>query len=442
MAKRFSNVELISPVNNPISPYVPTYGGRSMLSTQDRVLIDNQSSGLYSLDLYLSLFLNPVVLRSWSKLMDEICHRELVVAPADDSEYARMIADDILDQVKQIGREGANPLLPGNGGFDEMTRCAGKAYITGISPQELVWGKDDYGKRVVKYCKARDPRLFRMEYDNESRTTRPRVLTRTEMLRGVAIPAHKFVIHRHWAVPNDDDYGCGLGRNLYYPVEWQKQIMSYWLMLIDKTVMPSTVGSYGEEARLDADKVAIFEDAVRNFGQDSSITLPPGFSIDVHDLKGSSSADMLDKLLTKIDEYLEMLLMGESSTGKRGGGAGGVDQVSDGIFTTKAKSLSDSISTTFNSTVVKWMTWAQYGRSAPVPTIWRNFEPTEVSPPSNLEEVEDIAVLITLMGQLDQQGLSLDPRWIQKRLGAPLKSLLPRPALSTPTAPATAIPSV
>jgi phage gp29-like protein len=204
--------------------------------------------------------------------------------------------------------------------------------------------------------------------------------------------------------------------------------MSYWLMLIDKTVMPSTVGSYGEEARLDADKVALFEEAVRNFGQDSSITLPPGFKIDVHDLKGASSADMLDKLLTKIDLYLEMLLMGESSTGKSGGGEGGVDQVADGIFTTKAKALSDAISTTFNSTLVKWLVWAQYGRSAPVPTVWRNFDVAEVSAPATLDEITDIRELVTVLGQLDQQGLTLDPRYVQDRLGAPLKSLMPRPA--------------
>jgi phage gp29-like protein len=432
MAKRFVNTELINPVDSPFSPYFPTFNGRVMLSSQDRVLIDNGAGGSRSVDLYSSLFLNPVVHRSWTKLMDEICHRDLVAVPADDSEYAKLVADDILEQIKMIGQSGATPLLSGGGGFDEMTRTAGKAYITGMSPLELVWARDNTGKRIVKYAKARDPKLFRMEYDAESRVTRPRLLTRQDMLRGSALPAHKIVLHRYWAVPGDDEYGCGLGRNLYYPVEWQKQIMSYWLMLIDKTVMPSTVGSYSKDARTDEDKIAIFEEAVRNFGQDSSITLPPGYSIEVHDLKGSSSADMLDKLLTRIDEYLEMLIIGESTTGKSGGGEGGVDQVADSIFTTKAKSLSDSISSTFNATLVKWLVWAQYGKDAPVPTIWRSFAAEEKGSPTNLNEVESVETLITLLGQLDQQGLTLDPAWVQGRLGAPLKSLMPKPKPATP----------
>lgn len=435
MAKRFTNVELVNPVDSPFSPYFPTFNGRAMLSSQDRVLIENGSGGARSVDLYSSLFLNPVVHRTWSKLMDEICHRDLIVVPADDSEYAKLIADDVLEQLKTMGQTGNTPLLPGNGGFDEMTRAAGKAYITGISPIELVWARDHEGKRIVKYAKARDPKLFRMEYDAESRVTRPRLLTKQDMLRGVALPAHKIVMHRYWSVPNDDEYGCGLGRNLYYPVEWQKQIMSYWLMLIDKTVMPSTVGSYSKDARTDEDNIARFEEAVRNFGQDSAITLPPGFAIDVHDLKGGSSADMLEKLLAKIDQYLEMLVIGESTTGKSGGGEGGVDQVADSIFTTKAKSLSDSISTTFNSTLVKWLVWAQYGKDAPVPTVWRNFAAEETTSPTNLNEVESIETLITLLGQLDQQGLTLDAKWVQDRLGAPLKSLMPKPK---PTVPAQA----
>lgn len=425
---RFSNIELVQPTSSPFSRYMPSFGGRTLLTSQDRILVNNGGSGAKALDIYLSLFVNPVVFQGWDKVMTDITSKELIVEPGADSDEARKIADFVTAQLKAIGTssDSPNPLLPAQGGIDGLTRALGTAYITGFSPVELVWGRDASGDRVVKYYKARDARLFRMEYDPEVNITRPRLLSKADPLRGSAIPAHKFIFHRYYAVPNDDDYGCGLGRNLYYPVEWQKQLMSYWLMLIDKTVMPSTVGSYDAEARATEEDIATFEEAVRNFGQDSAITLPPGFKIDTLDFK-TSSADVLEKLLDKIDGYIESIVVGESGTGKSGSGSQAKDAVSRGIGLASSKALSDSICETLNQTIVKWLVWANFGKLAPLPRVWRSFEAEINNPPANIEEVNDIAVFIDLLTKLDQVGLSLDRNYIQSRLGAPLKKAASKP---------------
>jgi phage gp29-like protein len=437
---RFSNVEVITPVSSPLSPSMPSYGGRAMLSSQDRVLVDNGGSSYRGLDIYLSLMSNPVVFKSWDKMMSEICSREIVVEPGvsnnpDDAKLAQNIADFVKEQMLRLGENSIDQLMPSNGGVDALTRACGTAYITGISPIELVWGRNGKGKRIVQYFKPRDPRLVRMEYDDEAKVTRPKVITRTDTMRGMSIPVGKFIIHRHWAIPNDDDYGSGLGRNLYYPVEWQKQVMTYWLMLIDKTVMPSTVGSYSAEARATEELINDFDFAVRNFGQDSAIVLPPGFDIKTIAMS-NNGIDMLEKLISRIDTYIETLITGESSTGKEGGGSGAKDEVANSIRLTKAKDISDSICDTLNSTIVKWLVWSNFGKSAPMPKMYRNFEADIETDPTTLAEVQSIADFIDLLGKLDQVAITLDKDYIQQRLGVPLKGKPPS-ASPPPAAPST-----
>lgn len=418
---RFSNIEIVTPTSSPLSPHMPAYGGRAMLSSTDRVLIDNGGGGLRGLDIYLSLFVNPVVFKSWDKVMCEVCSRELTVTPKDNSAEAVRVADFVREQLLSIGTSPSkSALLPANGGVDELTRALGTAYITGISPVELVWGRDTAGKRVIQYFKPRDPRLFRMEYDAALGVTRPRVLTRDNMIKGVPIPAHKFVFHRYWAVPSDDEYGCGIGRNLFYPVEWQKQLMSYWLMLVDKTVMPSTVGSIAPGTKFDDTQYNDFVESVRNFGQDSALVLRPGYSIEVKDLK-ATNVDALEKLLTRLDAYIEGIVVGESGTGKGGAGSQAKDQVSDGIRLMNAKALSDAISETMNTTLVKWLAWANFGRGCPLPTVWRNFDEDIAPVPATIAEITNIADFVDILGKLNAAGITLDKAYIEQRLGAPLK---------------------
>lgn len=439
MLRRFSNIEQLTPTNNPLYGFAPTYGGKTMLSSTDRVLIDNGGSGYRALDVYLSLFLNPIVYKSWDKVMSEICARDIEVKPYDDSEYASEVADDIRKTLLSIGTDFKGvPLLQESLGIDELYRALGVAYITGISPVELVWGLDKDNKKTVKYFKPRDPRLFRMAYDDATGTTKPRLLTRNALYDGEPIPAAKWIFHRYYAVPGDDAYGLGIGRNLYYPVEWHKQLMTYWLMLIDKTVMPSTVGKIEQGAKLKDEDIVEFYEAVRNFGQDSAIVLKPGTSIDIKDMR-ANNADALKTLSDVLEAYIETIVVGESSTGKDNGASQAKDTVSNGLKLTKAKALSDSISHMLNATLVKWLTWARHGKNAPVPTIWRKFSEDVESEPSTIEEISNIADFVDILARLDQVGVSLDRDYIERRLGAPLKKPKPAPGApgaSTPASPA------
>lgn len=419
--------ELVTPLNSPLGWTVPAFGGKTLLNPQDRTLIENGGGGWRALDIYLSLFKNPVAFSAWEKLIADIISRELTVTPATKSQKDRQIADYVLSIINSLGNLSNDDMLGNGSGFDTLTRAAAKALITGISPVELIWDKNSRGERVVTHFKTRDPRLVRIEYDDVTKKTTPRILTRTDQTSGVEIPARKMIIFRYWAIPTDDEYGHGLGSSLYYAVEWQKQIMAYWLMLIGKAAIPSTVGKYDEKATANPELIERFKTAIRTFGQDSSILLPPGFSIESIGIN-LGSADVLEKIEAKVREYIDMLIMGESSTGTQGGGSNARDQVADSIRVKRAKALSDIISSQINNTLVKWLVEAKFGLGTPAPTIWRNFAADEISPPTTVDDIDSITDFIDILTKLDQIGVRLDKAYIESRIGAPLqKAAAPPP---------------
>ena len=424
ISKRFSAIELVNPIDSPISGYGITFGGRIQLRPKDRVLIDNGGSGFRALDIYLSLFSNPVVYSAWDKLVTEITSRDLIVTPASQSVEDLAIAKFIEEAMANLGLEQTGMELPASGGMDTLTRACSASLITGMSPIELVWTRNAAGQRIISYFKQRDPRLFRMEYDDDAHVTRPRLLTVMDTFRGRALPARKFIFCRFWSTPTDDEYGQGIGRQLFYAVEWQKQLLSYWLMLVDKAAIPSTIGSYTAESGANEQLIADFERAVAGFGQDSSIVLPPGFSIDTKSI--SANSGIVKDLIDRVDTYIATVILGEAIVGAPGGTDQG-DSVANSVRVMKAKALSDCIHEILNQTLVRWLVEANYGSKAAVPKIYRNFVEDDTAPPSSLAEVEDISVVIDLLGKLSQQGLNVDPYWIQDKLGVPLKSLQKRP---------------
>ena len=419
-SKRFSRVELATPVNSPLGSYAPSFGGRVRLQSQDRTLVDNGGVGLRSLEIYQALLNNPQVYSAWDKTVSEITSRAIVVEPASDSEEDKYIAKFVETQLKSMGSAQVGLVLPTASGLDNLIRCACTAYITGISPVELVWSRLPDGTRTISYFKPRDPKLFSMEFDEVEGKTRPRLLTRDDALRGQALPDRKFVMFRYWSVPTDDEYGQGLGRQLYYAVEWQKQILSFWLQLIDKTVLPSTIGSYDETAAAKESLVADFKSAVASFGQDSSIVLPPGFKIDTTAFPTGTQAQ-LSELLSVMDAYISNVITGESSIGQAGAGSAGKDQIANEVRVMKAKALSDLIHETLNQTVVRWLVDANFGTQAASPRIWRDFTSQVDEPPKTLDEVQSIAEFVDILGKLDQVGIKVDQDYIGSRLNVPLK---------------------
>ncbi len=85
-------------------------------------------------------------------------------------------------------------------------------------------------------------KLARFKFDMDGQL---RLLTRSNITDGVAVPDRKFIVHRHSIDDDDDDpYGVGLGQVLYWPAWMKRQALAHWLSAVEKFASPTTKITY------------------------------------------------------------------------------------------------------------------------------------------------------------------------------------------------------
>lgn len=380
--KRFEavlNTQLASIVSDPNRGVLPTFGGTIKLTPQDQLLVAKGGTSVKALDVYYDLIPDPQVFACLDKILQEIISRELIVKPHSRSSKDLAIAKWVEDMLLNLGSEandekyGFQLASTHAGGFDFLTKSLGLAYIIGYQPAEIIWGFDSDGLITVKSVVPKDARRFNFESDSEGNIY-PKLLFNDGGYDGVFLPPKKFIIHNFWAIASDDPYGFGIGRQLYYPVQWKREAFTYWLTSIDRYSQPSTVGSYPENAS--DDEVEEFSAFLANIARETSVALPESYSLEYIDADIKGAVDIFDRLVEVCDRYIALAILGEATTGEKvGNGLGGQrEEVSNSIRIMKAKAISDGISNTLQKTLVKWAVQYRFGSKAKCPQISRDFE--------------------------------------------------------------------
>lgn len=409
MAKRrFSNIELARLSNDPYQWGLhPTYGGDIRIQPKDRLLVEKGGNGSQALDLYLDLLTDSQVYFCWDKQMSEITSKEWYVMPGGESPTDILVAEYVEKALKNLScmqedsdMEGLG-ILSNSQGFDGITRGLGLSMITGISFAEVVWYQDrDYNPSVKKVV-IRDPRRFFFEYKNGKNYIK--LLTRNNSYKGIYVPSRKFICSRYWSIPNDDIYGHGSGRLVYYPVQWRRELLTLWLTLLDKYSDPTIIGKYSED--VDESLQEEFRSAISTLSRDMYITMPSLFEVDFFtpDLNSVAMVENLEKVC---NTYISKVLLGEANTGEQGGGGVLRENVSNSIRVMKAKAFSDLLSETLNNSLVKWITFYKFGHNVNPPTVWRNFD--------------DVEAKIELLKNLKTLGFNTTKDYVERLTGVPV----------------------
>lgn len=181
--------------------------------------------------------------------------RALVVEPGADDAASIAAADQLRANLEQIS-------------FDRATGMMSWGAFYGFSVGECLWSLKD-GKTWLKRVKVRTPWRFRFAPDGGLR-----LLTRSQMIEGEAMPPAKFWT-TSWGADNDDDpYGLGLAHQLYWPVFFKKQGLSFWLRALEKFGAPTGMGVY--PAGADKATQAKLLRAVQRMRMDGAIVVPEG----------------------------------------------------------------------------------------------------------------------------------------------------------------------
>lgn len=408
MAKRrYSSIELASIANDPyLYGFAPTWG-KIRLSSKDRFLVEQGGTGGEALDLYLNLLTDPQAYFAWDRQISEITSREWTVEAGGDDEIDKLAAEFVEETLASLSSHSMDmnneelAIVSNGQGFDGITRGLGLALITGISVAEIIWKQDKDYLPTVETVKVRDPRRFHFDVDSRGHALL-KLKTRKHNMDGIYLPARKFIVCRYWAIPNDDPYGAGLGRLLYYPVTWKRELLTLWLSIVDKYADPTVVGTYDQD--IEENIREDFQRGLENITRDMVMSMPSHFKVDFMS-PTLNGPDILSNLESLCNAYINKVVSGEANTGESGGGGVMRENVSNSIRLMKAKAFSDLISESLNNSMIKWLSLYRFPKAKP-PRVWRNFG--------------DASGTIDMLEKLRRLGFNTNHEYIENLTGIPI----------------------
>jgi phage gp29-like protein len=262
--------------------------------------------------------------------------RPVVVDPATPSRADKKAADFVREQLAAVN-------------FDKICMDLLDALLKGYAVSEIMW-KLDGGQIRMDRVKARDQRRFAFDVEE-----RPRLLTRTNLLIGEAVPERKFIVHR-FGDKDSNPYGLGLGTRLFWPVYFKRQGIQFWLTFADKFGAPTAVGKYPPgTSPADQDKLLAAISALAN---DTGVIIPENMAVEFLEAARSGSINTYETLCRYMDEEISKAVLGEtlSTSMGKGGGSFAASRTHNEVRLELTRADADLLSDTLNATLCTWLT--------------------------------------------------------------------------------------
>jgi phage gp29-like protein len=332
-------------------PFRWWYGGR--IQSDDQVLASRgQGKGLW---LYDELTRDPKVGAVLDKRKMAIVGREWELEPANQSAAAK----EVMAFVQRV--------LVGLR-FNQVVAELLEATLKGISVSEIVWTATGAGivpDRII----GRDPRRF--AFVDQNGTPELKLLTREAPIDGIALPARKFIVHRHGG-RYGSPWGLGLGQRLFWPVFFKRQGIGFWLSAVEKFAAPTPLGKY-PPGTSEADQAKLLE-AMAAIAREAAGVVPEGMLVELIEAKRAGAFDTYEKLARYMDEDISITVLGETLTTSAGeAGSRALGEVHNEVRLELVKADADALSDTLNATLIRWLVDLNMP-GAPAPRLWWNFE--------------------------------------------------------------------
>ena len=271
-------------------PFDTSFHG--VLRPDDALLLDK--AGPDGVRLYRDLLKDGTVFKCYQQRVLALIGRAWTVEAAADSGVAgAQAAKHLTDMLTRLH-------------FDRLSGALASALLTGYAVTEIVWAWQDGMVRPVRTV-ARDPRRFVFVQDGDA-PPELRMLTREDMLRGVPLPARKFIVHTVGA-DDGDPYGAGLGRQLYWPVFFKRHGIVAWNKMNDRFGTPTPWGQYPRNASA-KEKDTLFQ-ALRAMSGDGVVMTPEGSSLHLLESRLATSINSQESLVRYMDEWIAGVLLGQ-----------------------------------------------------------------------------------------------------------------------------------
>ena len=315
--------------------------------------------------------------------------REWQVVPASESRLDKKAAELVKRQLEGLR-------------FDQLCQKLLDATLKGYSVAEILW-EPRSAELVAARVKVKPQRRFVFDENQEAR-----LLTRSDLLAGEALPPRKFIVHRYGEKDDDNPYGLGLGHKLFRPVFFKRQGITFWLTFVDKFASPTAMGEY-PSGTSEPDQRKLLA-ALAGISSEAGIIVPQGMLVKFLEAARSGSIDTYERLARYMDEQISECVLGETlSTNVGTVGSKAASQTHNEVRTELAKADADLLSDTLNETLVRWIVELNLP-GAGLPKVWRDFG-----------EAEDLKLRAERDKIISEMGFEADEQYVNDTYGGKWK---------------------
>lgn len=231
----------------------------------------------------------------------------------------------------------------------------------GFQPLEIIWKRYKNGKILPEKIVAKPPEWFCFDDDNNLK------FRTKENYYGELLPDKKFLLAQNNPTYNNP-YGERTLSRVFWSVTFKKGGMKFWVVFTEKYGMPHLIGKHPRGAtKAETDSLA---DMLEEMVQDAIAVIPDDSSVEIQEANKTSSADIYEKLIDKMNSEISKAILGQTLTteiGTKGSYAASNThmEVRQDIIDSDKKLVESVI-----NQLIQWIYEINYGANAEVP----NFE--------------------------------------------------------------------
>ena len=178
------------------------------------------------------------------------------------------------------------------------------ATLFGFQPIEIIWGRVDNLVLPIE-LKAKPSEWFCFDDENQLK------FRTKEHYFGEELPSKKFLCPQ--ANPSyENQYGERNLSRVFWPVTFKKGGLKFWVIFTEKYGIPHLIGKHPRGAsEEETDRLAgLLEQMV----QDAIAVIPDDSSVEIQEANKSSSAEIFEKLMDKMNAEISKAILGQTLT--------------------------------------------------------------------------------------------------------------------------------
>jgi phage gp29-like protein len=176
--------------------------------------------------------------------------------------------------------------------------------LFGFQPIEIIWGKVDNLILPIE-LKSKPPEWFCFDDENQLK------FRTKEHYYGEELPPKKFLCPQ--SNPSyENPYGERTLSRVFWPATFKKGGMKFWVIFTEKYGIPHLVGKHPRGAsKEETDNLA---DLLEDMVQDAVAVIPDDSSVEIQEANKSSSAEVFEKLIDKMNAEISKAILGQTLT--------------------------------------------------------------------------------------------------------------------------------